>query len=139
MDSRKIVLQETAVVALGEAICCGVMIGVYAAIGYFELRVLWAALAGFCITVANYFFMAMVASLAVDRAEKGETAQAKKMIRLSMVIRFACLGLAVFVAYKLGINGPSLIALALPLLFVRPVLLVKEFFRKKGDWWTELM
>lgn len=130
MDSRKIVLQETALITIGEVVCCGIMVGVFAALGSFQWNVLWGALAGLGITVANYFFMAMVASLAADRAEKGETNQAMKMIRLSMVVRLACLGLAVFVGYKLGAN---LIALALPLLFVRPVLLVKEFFRKKGD------
>jgi hypothetical protein len=30
MDSRKIVFRETAVVAVGELICCGIMIGVFA-------------------------------------------------------------------------------------------------------------
>ena len=39
-------------------------------------------------------------------------------------------GIALVVAIKLGAN---VIALVLPLAFVRPILLLAEFFRKKGD------
>ena len=37
MDSRKIVLKETAVVAAGEVVCCAVMIAVFAALDLFKL------------------------------------------------------------------------------------------------------
>ena len=130
MDSRKIVLKETLIVAIGELICCGIMVGVFAALDHFAWNVLWGALGGFGITVANYFFMAMIASNAADRAEKGEPQQAKKMISLSLTIRLVCMGIAVVVGIKLGANA---FAILLPLLFVRPTLLVTEFFRKKGD------
>lgn len=130
MDSRKIVFRETAIVAVGEILCTAVMVGVFAALGYFKMNVLWGAVAGCSIMVINYFFMAMIASLAADRAEKGETQQAKKMIQLSSAIRLVLMALAVFVGVRLKAN---VIALVVPLLFVRPVLLVAEFFRKKGD------
>lgn len=130
MDSRKIVFQETAVVAAGELICSAIMVGVFAALGYFHMNVLWGAVSGCGIMTINYFFMAMIASLAADRAEKGEVQQAKKMIQLSSVTRLVLMGLALFVGIRLGANA---IALLLPLLFVRPILLVAEFFRKKGD------
>lgn len=130
MDSRKIVFRETAIVAVGEILCTAVMVGVFAALGYFKMNVLWGAAAGCSIMVINYFFMAMIASLAADRAEKGETQQAKKMIQLSSAIRLVLMALAVFVGVRLKAN---VIALVVPLLFVRPVLLVAEFFRKKGD------
>ena len=74
--------------------------------------------------------MAMIASLAADRAEKGQTQQAKKMIQLSSVTRLVLMGLALFIGIRLNAN---VIALVVPLLFVRPTLLVAEFFRKKGD------
>ena len=130
MDSRKIVFRETAIVAVGEILCTAVMVGVFAALGYFKMNVLWGAVAGCSIMVINYFFMAMIASLAADRAEKGETQQAKKMIQLSSAIRLVLMALAVFVGVRLKAN---VIALVVPLLFVRPVLLVAEFFRKKGE------
>lgn len=130
MDSRKIVFKETAIVAAGELFCSAVMIGVFAALERFETNVLWSALAGCGIMIINYFFMAMIASLAADRAEKGQTQQAKKMIQLSSITRLVLMGLALFVGIKLKAN---VIALVVPLLFVRPTLLVAEFFRKKGD------
>lgn len=130
MDSRKIVFKETAIVAAGELICSAVMVGVFTAVGHFEMNVLWGALAGCSIMIINYFFMAMIAILAADRAEKGQTQQAKKMIQLSSVTRLVLMGLALFIGIKLNAN---VIALVVPLLFVRPTLLVAEFFRKKGD------
>lgn len=130
MDSRKIVFQETAIVIAGELICSAIMVGVFAALGSFQMNVLWGAAAGCGIMTVNYFFMAMIASLAADRAEKGEVQQAKKMIQLSFITRLVLMGIALFVGIRLGANA---IALLLPLLFVRPTLLVAEFFRKKGE------
>ena len=130
MDSRKIVFHETAIVAVGEVICSAIMVVVFAMLGNFQMNVLWSAIAGLCIMTANYFFMAMIASLAADRAEKGDPQQAKKMIQLSSISRLVLMGLALVLGIRLGAN---VIALVLPLLFVRPTLLVAEFFRKKGD------
>ncbi len=70
MDSRKIVFQETAVIAAGTAIGTVLMVGVFALLDRFDMSVLLGAAAGFLLTVGNFFFMAMVASLAADRAEK---------------------------------------------------------------------
>lgn len=130
MDSRKVVMNETAVIAVGELICSGIMVGVFAALGHFDLTVLWSALAGCGIVIANYFFLAVVVSLAADKAESGEVEQAKKMVQTSSTVRLLCLGIALFLCIRLGAN---VIALALPLVFMRPILMVAEFFGKKGD------
>lgn len=130
MDSRKIVFKETAIVAVGELICCAAMVGVFAALGKFEMNVLWGAIAGALVMTANYFFMAVTVSLATDRARNGEVAQAKRMVQLSSIVRLVLMGLALVLGIVLGANA---VAILLPLLFVRPVLLLAEFFRKKGD------
>lgn len=130
MDSRKIVFKETGIIAAGELICCGVMVGIFAALGCFTMPVLWGALTGCLVMTANYFFMAVTASLASDRAAAGEVEQAKKMVQTSSVVRLLCMGIVLFAGIKLGAN---VIALVLPLAFVRPILMVAEFFRKKGD------
>lgn len=130
MDSRKIVYRETAVVAVGELVLSAVMVGIYAALGYFKMPVLWSAIAGSLIMITNYFFMAMIANLAADRAERGNVTQAQKMIQLSSTVRLICIGVLLFVAIKLDAD---VLALLLPLLFVRPILLLVEFFGKKGD------
>jgi hypothetical protein len=130
MDSRKIVFQETAIVAIGVFICAALMVGVFAALGYFQMNVLWGALAGSLVTVGNYFFLAVVVTLAADKAAEGQVQQAQKMIRLSSTVRLAVMAIVLFVCIKLGAN---VLALVLPLVFERPVLMLAEFFRKKGD------
>ena len=47
MDSRKQILRQTGEIALGVALCTGVMLIVYSAIGQFTTRVLYGAIAGF--------------------------------------------------------------------------------------------
>ena len=134
MDSRKIVFKETAIVAVGELICSGLMVGVFALLGYFKMNVLWGALAGSCVMIVNYFFMAVTVSLAADRAEQGDPQAGQRMVQLSSTVRLVLMGLSLFLGIKLGAN---VIALVLPLAFQRPILMLAEFFRKKGDVWTE--
>ena len=130
MDSRKIVYRETAVLAVGEVILSAAMVGVFAALGHFKMNVLWGALTGCLVMILNYFLMAVTISLAADRAERGEVEPAQKMVQLSSFVRLVLMGVAMFLAIKLGAN---VLALLLPLVFARPVLMLAEFFRKKGD------
>lgn len=130
MESRKIVIRQTLTVAVGELICCGAMVGVFAAFGLFRMNVLWGALAGGALMSVNHFFMAMVVSLAADRAQEGNVKQAKQMVQLSSTVRLAVLAVLLIAGIKLGAN---VLAIALPLAFVRPILMVAEFFGKKGD------
>ena len=128
MDSRKIVWKQTAVVAVGELICSAIMVGVFAALGYFSINVLLSALAGSAVMIANHFFMAVTVSLAADRAERDQVEQAKKMVQISSIVRLICMGACLVLGIKLGAN---VIALVLPLAFVRPILMLVEFFGKK--------
>lgn len=130
MDLRKLVLRETAIIAIGEGILSAVMVGVFALLGYFQMNVLWGAVAGCAVMIANYFFMAVTVSLAADRAERGEVQQAQKMAQLSSTVRLVVMGVVLVVCIKLGAN---VLALLLPILFARPILMLSEFFRKKGD------
>lgn len=130
MDSRKIVLKETAIVSIGVAICTAAMIGIFALLGYFDLKVLWGGIAGGLLSVLNFFFMAIIASLAADKAEQQDAAGGKKMLQSSYPIRLLLLAVILFACAKSGVF--NVIALVLPLLFVRPSLTIAEFFRKKG-------
>ena len=130
MDSRKIVYRETGIVAVGEILCCALMVGVFAALGFFQMNVLWGALAGAGVMTANYFFMAVTVSLAADKAQQGQTKQAKQMVQISSTVRLILMGIVLVAGIKLGAN---VIALALPLVFVRPIITVAEFFRKSGE------
>lgn len=130
MDFKKVVLKETAMIAIGEIICSGIMVGIFAALGYFQMNVLWGALCGCLVMIVNYFFMAVSISLAADRAERGEVQQAQKMIQLSSTVRLVVMAAVLVIGIKLGANVVSIV---LPLLFARPILMLAEFFRKKGD------
>lgn len=130
MDSRKEVLKETVVVTVGVLLCSGLMVGVFAALGHFSLNVLLSALAGSLTIILNYFFMAVTVTLAADKAQQGDPNAGRKMIQLSGVVRLLAMGVVLFAGIKLGGN---VIALVLPLVFLRPVLMLGEFFRKKGE------
>lgn len=130
MDSRKIVFKETAIVAVGEVICTGVMIAVFALVGCFDVTVVLGGAAGAVLSVLNFFFMAVVASLAADKAEQQDVEGGQKLIKASYPIRILVLAVILIACAKSGLF--HVLALVLPLLFVRPTLTVGEFFRKKG-------
>ena len=130
MESRKIVLQETAIIAIGEALCCAIMAGVFALLGKFDMSVLLGALFGWALTVGNFFLMAIGTSLAADKAQAQDVKGGKAVVKSSMALRLVILFVLLFALAKSGIC--NVIALALPLAFVRPVLMFGEFFRKKG-------
>ena len=130
MDSRKIVFQETAVVAIGEAICVALMIAVFAMLGYLDRTVVIGGILGGVLTVANFFFMAIGTSLAADKAENQDVKGGQAVIKSSYALRMVALFVIMFACVKSGLC--NVIALVVPLIFVRPVLSLAEFFRKKG-------
>ena len=130
MDSRKVVMRETAAMAVGEILLSAAMVGVFAALGYFKMNVLWGALLGCLVMIVNHLFLAITVTMATDRAAKGNVQQAQKMIQLSSSTRLVLLGVVLVVCLKLGANP---LALLLPLLFARPILMLWELFGKKED------
>ncbi len=130
MDSRKIVFRETRTVAFGVGVCVGAMIAIFSLAGYYSTGVLLGGLFGGVLTVLNFFFMAITASLAADKAQAGDVAGGKKQISASRTLRLVILAVTLFALGKSGLCQP--LALVLPLVFTQPVLTVAEFFRKKG-------
>ncbi len=127
-ETRKIAIRETLYILIGVAVLTGVMFGVYALLGRFNLSVLLGGIAGTVLSVGNFFFMAMTATLAADKAENNDAAGGKRMMQASYPFRILVLAGALLLC---GFSGYfDLIALALPLIFVRPVLTVCAFFRK---------
>ena len=129
-ESRKLVLKETALIAAGEAVCVAVMCGVYALIGKFALSVVLGGLVGGLLATGNFFFMAVAATLAADKAEAQDVEGGKKLMKSSYPIRLLALAVLLILCAKSGFF--DVIALVLPLIFVRPILTIAEFFRKKG-------
>ena len=130
MDSRKIVFKETAIVSIGVVACTAAMVGIFTLLGYFDTKVALGGIVGGAVAILNFFFMAIVASLAADRAERQDVEGGQKLIRSSYPIRLLLLAVILFACGKSGVF--NVIALVRPLLFVRPSLTIAEFFRKKG-------
>ena len=131
MESRKFVYRETALVAIGQAICVAVMIGIFALLGHFDMTVLWGGIAGGILAVLNFFFMAVGATLAADKAEEQNVKGGQATIQISYIVRMVLLFVILFALVKSGLC--NVIAAVLPLVFTRPILSIGEFFRKSGD------
>lgn len=131
MDSRKFVLQETIIVALGQAVCVGLMIGIFALLGKFDTSVWLGGIAGGVLAVANFFFMAISASVAADKAVAQDVKGGQLTMRLSYILRLAVIFIILFALVKSGVC--HVITAVLPLAFTRPVLFITEFFRKSGE------
>lgn len=130
MDHRKLVLTQTLRVLVGLVICVGAMLGIYALLGYFDQKVLLGGIVGLVLALLNFFFMAVGTSLAADKAEKQDVKGGKLLLQISMWLRYALLIVVIFAFRKSGLC--DLLPMLLPLAFVRPVLTIGEFFRKKG-------
>jgi hypothetical protein len=131
MDSRKLVLKEVLIVAIGQMIGLALMLGIYVLTGFFRISVLLGALVGAAVAVGNFFFMAVVASVAADKAQQQDVAGGQKLLKGAYPVRLLILALILFACGKSGYF--DVLALVIPLVFVRPTLTVAEFFRKKGE------
>lgn len=131
MDSGKFVLKETAIVALGLLLCVGLMMGLFALLGKFDTAVWLGGLAGSLLATGNFFFMAISASVAADKAVAQNTKGGLLTMRLSYIVRLAVLFVILFALAKSG--SCNVVTTALPLAFIRPILFVTDFFRKSGE------
>ncbi len=131
MNERKIILREVLTLLVGEAVCTALMYAVFALLGHWDLHILLGGLAGTVITVGNFFFLSITATLASERAVQQDVEGAKKMLKASQSYRF--LAVAALLVLCAASKACNLIALVLPLAFQRPIMLVTEFFRKKED------
>ncbi len=127
MNDNRAVFRQFLQIALGEAVCVALMLGVYALAGYYSTRVLIGALLGFVLAMSNFFAMSITVSRAADRAaETGDAAKATLSVRGSTTIRMLVLAVIYILILKNDICDP--LAAILPLLFVRLSIVLIEFF-----------
>lgn len=132
MDSRKFVIIETAIIFAGELICSAAMVGIFALLDSFDRTVLLGAVVGALAATLNFLFMAIVASLAADKAQQQQNVKGgQAMIQSSYFLRMIVLFVVFFAFAKSGLC--NVIAMVVPLVFVRPILTIVEFFRKSGE------
>lgn len=130
METKKILLQQTAVIALGQLLCVAVMTGIFAVLGKLDSRVVLGGLVGAAVSTANFFIMALFANRAGDKAQQQDVAGGQKLIQLSYIGRL--IGIFAVLALCAKSGHFHVLTLVLPLAFNRPILTLAEFFRKKG-------
>lgn len=128
MESRRVVLHETGIIAIGEAVCLALMLGIFALAGHFSRAVLLGGAIGALLAILNFFFMAMGASMAADKAVNQDVKGGQAQIKLSYTLRMIAIFAILFVCVKSGLCNA--LSSVLPLIFVRPIIMVAEFFRK---------
>lgn len=128
MDSRKFIIKETLILALGQAACVGAMEGIFALLGYFDRSVLLGGIFGGVLAVANFLTMAVCADLAADKAQTGDPKAGQALIKMSYFARLLVIGVILFALIKSGLC--NVLAAVLPLVFNRPILTLAEFFGK---------
>lgn len=131
MDPRKFIIRQMALIFLGELICTAAMVGIFALLDAYSYKVLLGGAIGCVLAAGNFFFMAISAQAAADRATQQDNKTGKSLMKASYSIRLVVLGILLIVFAKSG--HCNLIALVCPLFFVFPIIMVTEFFRKSGD------
>ena len=127
-EARRVVLNETRIIAVGEAVCVALMLAVFALLGRFDLQAALGGVFGGILAVANFFFMAVGASQAMDRAAAQDVRGGQKQVKNSYSLRMIALFVILFALVKSGLCNA--LACVLPLAFVRIIITVAEFFRK---------
>jgi hypothetical protein len=70
MDIRKFIIKQTGILAIGELVCSAAMVGIFALLGFLDHTVIIGAAVGIVLSLVNFFFMALSANAAADKAEQ---------------------------------------------------------------------
>ena len=133
-QSRKEVLKQTGIIAIGQVICTGIMFGVYALLQKFDISVVLGGIVGNVLAIGNFFFMAVIATLAADRAKNQDVEGGQKLMKASYPVRLLVLGAVLVLCAWAGrkYGWFDLLALVLPLAFTHLTAMILGFFQKKG-------
>ncbi len=127
MKQKNPVFLETLYLGLGILVCLGIMLGVYALVGHFSFPVLLGGIVGSVLTVGNFFFMAIGLYNMTTGDKEGKV---KARVQGGFALRLGVLFALLVVAIKF--LGCDTIATLIPLLCVRPILMIRQFlFRSK--------
>lgn len=129
MDMRKFVLRQTGIVALGEMLGVAMMVGIFALLDAFDTTVFLGGVVGGLVAVGNFLAMAIGVNIAADKAENQDVKGGQATVKASYILRLLVMALVLFAFAKSGLC--NVIALVVPLIFVRITLTVAEFFRRK--------
>ena len=122
MKDKNPVVTETLRILVGLLICLALMFGVYLIVQRFSIPVLAGGIVGTVIAAANFFFMGVGLS---NLLEDASTEKIRLRTQTSFLIRTLAILALLVVAIKFC--GCDALSTLLPLLFVRPVIMVEQF------------
>lgn len=131
MAARKFVLKETRIIAIGVCVGTAAMWGIFALLGYFDRSVLLGGIVGAVLSVLNFFFMALAADMAADKALNQDVKGGKNLMRSFQTARMAAIFVVLYAFAHSKLCNP--LAMVIPFVLVRPTITVAEFFRKAGE------
>ena len=129
METRKFVLSQALTLLIGELLVSAVMVAVFVLLGRYDHTVLLGAAVGSVIATANHLLLTIGVVAASAKAEKQDVKGGQALIQLSYTGRLLGLFLVLVLCARSGLF--HLLALALPLLFSRPILTITDHFQKK--------
>lgn len=147
MKKQSLPIRELVAIAIGELITSLIISGVFLILKKFDYTVALGAALGSTVTFLNFLILSIMTNRVIDKflAERGseeldeEAAQALAMkfqgqvqnqMKLSFIIRILVM-IATFVLAFLLTDVFNVIATVIPLLMLRPIITVSEFFKKK--------
>lgn len=142
METRNAVLKETKYIALGCVIGTCVMLGIFAAIGAFSIKVLLGGIYGCALAVLNFLMLGYTVRKLADQALENRIGEEEevdpevvklaklKMQRSYMTRMIAGIGLLILAIAVLKLDW---IACLVPLIFPRIAIFVRQFGMKAGN------
>lgn len=147
MNKQKLPTRELAAVAIGEVLVSLIVSAVYILLHKFTYKVALGATLGSTITFLNFLVLSVMTGRVIDRfvEERGEgelsdeeaaeftlkfQASVQKQMKLSFIIRTAVLAVTLILAFL--IDAFEILPTVIPLLALRPILMVAGMLKKKG-------
>lgn len=140
---------ETGLIAIGEAVVCAITVLVFLIIGKLDYTVYLGVALGGGVTVLNFLFHAITTNRAIDgfleargdaemTEEEAEAFALKNASRfqnaakISFLVRIFSMLAALVVAF-VSSEHFNIFATVVPLLMLRPIIMVENLFRKKAN------
>ena len=124
------VWKEAGIMALGQTICVAAMVGVFALLNQYDTSVLLGGIVGGVLGIGYFLSMVICANIATKKALANDVKGGQMLMQTSYTLRM--IGLFAALALCALTKQFNLIALALPIVFVRPIIGVADLIRRKG-------
>ena len=153
LQEKSPVIAETLRILIGEAVVAALTVGVFLLLDLFSLvefsyTIITGAVLGAAVIVANFFFLARstdkvaleaiaargtreMSEEEIEKFTEEHSARMNNAVKLSFIIRMT----SMLAALVLALISPWFhpIATLVPLLMLRPVITVSEYFRRKEE------